>query len=145
MTSRLAWVDSGAASRRHRIVPQLLKFSLVGASGYVVNLVVYTTAVEFVGAHYELGALAAFLVAVTNNYVLNRYWTFTPTGRSMREEAMRFLSVSVCAFSLNAGFLAFLVRGGVAEVPAQLFALVTVAPMSFTLNRAWTFSSRQPT
>jgi putative flippase GtrA len=143
MTSRLAWVDSGAATRRDRLASQLLKFSLVGASGYIANLLVFTITVEFVGVHYELGALAAFVVAVTNNYFLNRHWTFTPTGRSLREEATRFFIVSVSAFLLNAGLLALLVEGGVAEVTAQIFALVVVAPVSFTLNRIWTFSSSQ--
>jgi putative flippase GtrA len=144
MTSLLALVDSGGATRRDRLASQLVKFSLVGASGYVVNLIVYTTAVESVGAHYELGALAAFVVAVSNNYFLNRHWTFTATGRSLREEATRFFIVSVFAFLLNAGLLALFVDGGLAEIPAQVFALVVVAPVSFTLNRIWTFSASHP-
>jgi putative flippase GtrA len=143
MTTRPTWLEGGAATRRDRFASQLLRFSLVGASGYIVNLIVYTTAVESVGAHYELGALAAFLVAVTNNYFLNRQWTFMPTGRSMREEATRFFIVSVSAFLLNAGLLALLVEGGVAEVPAQVCALAVVAPVTFTLNRIWTFSANQ--
>ena len=39
---------------------QLVKFSAVGASGYVVNLAVYTALVHLLDVHYILAAVLAF-------------------------------------------------------------------------------------
>ncbi len=55
---------------------QLLRFALVGASGYLVNLVVFAAAVHGAGFGYKLSATLAFLVAVSNNFLWNRHWTF---------------------------------------------------------------------
>ncbi len=55
---------------------QLLRFGVVGASGYVVNLTVYTLLLRAAGVHYLVAAVGSFLVAVTNNYTWNRLWTF---------------------------------------------------------------------
>ena len=56
-----------AALRRRANWEQLFKFCVVGASGYVVNLVVYTLLLRGAGLHYVLAAIGSFLVAVTMN------------------------------------------------------------------------------
>ena len=43
---------------------QLVRFAAVGASGYVVNLAVFTAAVHFAGIDYKVAAVLAFLVSV---------------------------------------------------------------------------------
>src|SRR5438105_1197303 len=55
---------------------QLVRFSIAGGTGYVINLVVYSALVEALGVHYIPAAMLAFCVAVTNNFLLNRQWTF---------------------------------------------------------------------
>ena len=54
----------------------MAKFCAVGASGYVVNLIVYIALLDGANLHYRLAATGSFLVAVTNNYLWNRLWTF---------------------------------------------------------------------
>jgi hypothetical protein len=55
---------------------QLVRFALVGASGYAVNLAVFSLLVHAAGVNFRLAALCAFLVAVGNNFLWNRRWTF---------------------------------------------------------------------
>ncbi len=55
---------------------QLLRFGAVGASGYVVNLVVFTICVHPLTINYRLASVIAFLIAVVNNFWWNRHWTF---------------------------------------------------------------------
>src|SRR5205807_192596 len=55
---------------------QLVRFTCVGASGYAVNLAVFAACVHLLGIDYRLSAGIAFLVAVTNNFLLHRRWTF---------------------------------------------------------------------
>ena len=90
---------------------QLVKFSAVGASGYVVNLAVYTALVHALGVHYILAAVLAFCVAVTNNFLWNRHWTFEATDGHMGFQAARFLTVSVVALGFNLIVLELLVNG----------------------------------
>ena len=47
---------------------QLVKFGVVGASGYVVNLAVYTLLLDQAGLHYVAAATGSFLVAASWNY-----------------------------------------------------------------------------
>ncbi len=65
-----------AALRRPANWIQLLKFCVVGATGYAVNLGVYAALVDGAGLHYLGAAVCSFVVAVTNNYTWNRLWTF---------------------------------------------------------------------
>ena len=61
---------------------QLIRFGCVGASGYAVNLVVFTAAVHGAGFGYVLAAVMAFIVALTNNFFWNRAWTFRAARRA---------------------------------------------------------------
>ena len=59
---------------------QLVRFGLVGASGYVLNLAVYALCVHPLGIDYRVSATIAFLAAVSNNFWWNRHWTFKATA-----------------------------------------------------------------
>ena len=48
---------------------QLVRFSIVGASGYVINLAVYSRSSTAADLHYLPAAVLAFCVAVTNNFL----------------------------------------------------------------------------
>ena len=119
---------------------QLLRFALVGASGYLVNLAVFALAVGPLGLDHRIAATMAFLVAVTNNFVWNRHWTFPMTERRVHHQAGRFLVVSVAGFLVNLGVLEALVVGmDVRELPAQAIAVAIAMPVNFLGNRQWTF------
>jgi len=119
---------------------QLLSFCVVGASGYVVNLAVYS-ALLATGSGFVLGAVGAFAVAVGNNYTLNRVVTFRNQRATVAVQGARYLSVSLCVLAVNLLLLTFLVWGGVGEVWAQATAIVLVTPMSFLGNKFWSFKA----
>ncbi len=119
---------------------QLVRFGLVGASGYVVNLTVFSLLVHAASVNYRLAAVGAFVVAVANNFWWNRHWTFEARGGHAGFQAARFLTVSVGAFVFNLLILEFLVAVlDVAEVPAQAIAIACATPASFLGNKLWTF------
>ena len=129
-----------ALRRPHNWV-QLAKFSTVGATGYVVNLAVYTTLVH-AGLHYNVAALCSFLVAVTNNYTWNRLWTFRGQRGHIAYQGIRFLIVSLCALAANELLLTALVALGVGKIVAQAIAVVLVMPINFVGNKLWSFRRR---
>lgn len=118
---------------------QLVKFSAVGASGYVVNLAVYTVLVRGLGVHYILAAVLAFCVAVMNNFLWNRHWTFAATEGHMGFQAARFFTVSVVALGFNLIVLELLVRADVEKVLAQALAILAATPLNFIGNKLWSF------
>ena len=128
--------------RSHNWV-QLVKFCLVGGSGYVVNLIVFTVAFEAGNLNHLLAATAAFAVAVKNNFWGNRHWTFGARGGHAGFQAARFLAISVGAFLVAAAILELLVTGwGVSEVPAQAISVVAATPLNFVGNKMWSFAAR---
>ena len=119
---------------------ELIRFATVGGSGYAINLASFTFFVHVANLDFRVAATLAFLIAVTNNFVLNRRWTFRVTEGRAHFQALRFLTVSVVAFLLNLAVLEALVTGlGVAEVPAQALAIIAATPLSFLGNKLWTF------
>jgi putative flippase GtrA len=118
---------------------QLAKFCTVGASGYVVNLTVFSALVLGPGVHHLLAATVSFLVAVTNNYTWNRLWTFHGTRGHVAYQGLRFLVVALCALAANLVLLEGLIWLGVPEIPAQATAIVLVMPLNFLGNKLWSF------
>jgi putative flippase GtrA len=127
-----------ALQRRHNWV-QLGKFSAVGASGYAVNLVVYTALLKGAGLHYAVAATCSFVVAVTNNYIWNRLWTFHAQRGHVGWQGLRFLIVALVAYIANLAILTAFVESGVDKVLAQAIAVVLVTPLNFVGNKLWSF------
>jgi dolichol-phosphate mannosyltransferase len=131
------------ALRRRGNWEQLAKFCVVGATGYAVNLVVYTLLLRGLDLHYIVCAIGSFLVAVTNNYTWNRLWTFHGSRGHVVMQGLRFFVVSVLALVANLVVLHLLVQVGVGEVLAQAIAIVLVTPVNFVGNKLWSFRSRR--
>jgi len=133
---------AGRALRRSHNWVQLGKFSVVGASGYAVNLAVYTALLRGAGLHYSLAATCSFAVAVTNNYTWNRLWTFQAQRGHLGWQGLRFLIVALGAYAANLALLTVLIALGVDEVLAQAIAIALVTPLNFIGNKLWSFRSR---
>ena len=118
---------------------QLAKFATVGASGYVVNLAVFS-ALVLSDVHYLVAAVCSFLVAVTNNYLWNRLWTFRARAREPRATRAPGSSPSRRSRSSPTSCVcALLVAAGLEEIPAQAIAIVLVTPWNFAANKLWSF------
>ena len=135
----IAAARAGRALRRPQNWIELLKFSVVGTSGYVVNLAVYVALLDGLGLHYLPAAVCSFVVAVSNNYFWNREWTFRHRRGDVYHQGMRFLLVSLAALGLNLLILRGLVALGAGKIVAQAVAIVLVMPFSFSANKLWSF------
>ena len=145
MEQRDAAVDPGLRARathalrqRHNWT-QLAKFCVVGASGYVVNLAVYAALLDGANLHYLLAATCSFVVAVTNNYLWNRYWTFRHARGHFAFQGLRFFTVALIAYAGNLVILKLLVELGLGKIVAQAIAIVLVTPANFIGNKLWSF------
>ncbi len=131
-----------AGMRKRKNWEQLAKFCVVGVAGYLVNLAVYAFLLDGLDMHYISAAVGSFLVAVTNNYLWNRLWTFRAERGGVAYQGMRFLIVSTVALLANLVVLHLLVTVGLGEVVAQAIAIVLVTPVNFVGNKLWSFGPR---
>lgn len=131
----------GAAARQPANWVQLLKFGLVGGSGYLVNLAVFALLAGSLDLHPALAAVGAFAVAVTNNFLWNRHWTFGRGDGPAHFQAARFFTVSLASLGLNLAVLQLLlVSSTLGELPAQAIAVAVAMPFNFLGNKLWTFA-----
>jgi putative flippase GtrA len=132
-----------ARARRALTHPQnwieLLKFGVVGASGYLINLGVYVALLKGADLHYLPAAACSFVVVVTNNYFWHRHWTFRHRRGHLYYQGMRFLAVSLVALGFNLALLRALVGLGAGKIVGQAVAIILVVPFSFSANKLWSF------
>jgi putative flippase GtrA len=128
-----------------RGVRQFVKFGLVGASGFVVNLVAFTLLQRVVPDHAAAGPYmaiysVAFLSGGVSNYFLNRAWTFRSTGHVGRE-GLSFMTVSV--FALIVGLIVSAAVAPWLGHGHKTWFVATVAGIvvNFFVNKYWTFRS----
>jgi putative flippase GtrA len=128
---------TSAALRRRTNWIQLVKFGIVGASGYVVNLAVFAALLGW-GAH--VAAAISFVVAAANNYWWNRHWTFVHQKAHVGAQGARFFIVSLAAFAVNQLWLVlFIDLLHWRKVASQAIAIMLVTPLNFLGNKLWSF------
>ena len=148
---------------------QFVRFCLVGGSGVIVNLIVFTLVLfvwQLASGHiHSAGGLvnsvhglvvkkdtqglpavaaylanaAGFIVSVMTNYYLNRRWTFRST-KDVSGELPKFFTVSLIAYGGQlAIFWLLREQAQLAPIPSQLMAIVFVMPINFIANKLWSF------
>ncbi len=132
--------------RKRRGVRQFVKFGIVGASGFVVNLVVFTflqhlTPPAEQPARFTLNYSISFLSGGVSNYFLNRIWTFRSTGHVARQ-AVQFLSVS--AIALAVGLVVSKLVTPMLGAGHRTWCLATLSGIvvNFFINKYWTFREK---
>jgi dolichol-phosphate mannosyltransferase len=130
-----------AAARRPASWWELVKFGIVGASGYLINLAVFSILADSLSLHHIVAAIGAFCVALANNFLWNRHWTFESGDGHPGFQAARFLAVSLGALLINLVVLEALVSGtSMGDLAAQAIAVAVAMPFNFLGNKLWTFA-----
>ena len=143
-----------------RELRRFAKFSLVGAIGFVIDTGALNIMVGRFGMSTGplrlLAKTISFLLALTSNFIWNRYWIY-PDSRSkqLRMQAVQFVLVNVVGLALN-----LLIFGGVSSLlipllqelygsrsglllgtnAGQVCAVAVVLFWNFFANRYWTYS-----
>jgi putative flippase GtrA len=127
---------------------QFVKFGIVGASGFLVNFIVFTLLQRVdpqhdLALHYYVLYSISFLSGGVSNYWFNRIWTFRSTGHAVHE-GVKFLTVSVMA--LIVGWIASAIVAPWLGHGHRTWLIATVAGIfvNFFVNKYWTFKSGAP-
>ena len=95
------------------------------------------------GQNPFVGALVAFAVAVSQNYVLNELWTFNPdrSNRLSLRRYLKFVAFSLIALAVNLMLLAVLLANfqfRLAVIP-QAIGILAGTVVNFLTSRLFTF------
>ena len=143
LTSPAESTARGPRALQHRGLRQFVKFGIVGASGFIVNLVIFTVLQKLVPSHasnpqYFIIYSGAFLSGGVSNYLLNRVWTFRSGAHPGREGA-KFMSVSLGALCV-ALFISWLGQPYLGHGHKLWFvSTVGAIVVNFFVNKYWTF------
>jgi putative flippase GtrA len=84
---------------------RFVKFGMVGFFGLIVDFGITWICKEKLKTNKYLANCFGFLFGVTNNYILNRYFTFENHNPNMGHQFISFLLIAGIGFGLNTGFL----------------------------------------
>ena len=125
---------------QRRGIRQFVKFGIVGASGFVVNLIVFTILQRLTALPIWAAFSISFMVGGVSNYFLNRWWTFRSTGHAGKEGA-QFLFVSFLAL-LVGNFTVWLLESKLQfhhHHTVWLLGTLSGMLLNFFANKYWTF------
>jgi putative flippase GtrA len=120
---------------------QLIRFGVVGTSGFIVNTVVFAVLLHVAGLDYKICLPLAYLAGVINNFIWNSRWTFSDKkGSHPAVQAYRFLIVSAFAFGADYGLVVAGVHWtSMEKVVIQIIANILVIPVNFLGQKLWSF------
>ena len=120
-------------------LPQPAKFVLVGAGGFVLNVLGFTLLFDL-GAWYLAASVLAYLASNAAMYVGNRYFTFGLSHAGFLAAYLRYVVVGAVVAGLTAVLLAAFVEGlGIDPRFGQALALSVLVPLSFLLSKRFAF------
>ncbi len=131
--------------KRRPVLFQFGKFITIGLSNSaidfgILNLLIFLTGVEK-GYLYSLFKAVSFMVAVSNSYLWNRFWTFESHETSETgKQFLQFLTISGVGFGINVIVASFIVNviSPMGEISPRLWANIG-AFIAVVISVFWNF------
>src|SRR6266540_683520 len=116
---------------------QPVKFVIVGAGGYLINLGIFAGLYEL-GMPYAPNSVLSYFISNAFMYLGNRYFTFRLGHEGFWGAYLRYVLVGVVVAVLNLAVLAALVEGaGIDPRIALAISLLLITPVAFVLFKRW--------
>ena len=145
---------SGQLTDRQRF----FRFAVVGISGTIVDFTIFNLLSVAVGIPVVLSSIGSFLIAVVNNFIWNRVWTY-PESRNLdlSSQLLKFSIVSVMGLLIRTPLFAFIEKpvislsnsifGDLLPINSQIighnialaFVIIVVLFWNYFINRKWTY------
>lgn len=125
------------------LITKFLMFSIVGASGVVVDFAVTWLFKEKVKIHKYVANSFGFITATVSNYLLNRYWTFyTQEAEAKFNEFSKFFFIALIGLAINNAILYFFHEKLKWNFYlSKLMAIGIVSIWNFSFNYLYTFTN----
>lgn len=128
-------------ANHRKLVERFIKWSVVGTIGAVVDYGILILLHEGFGVDVVISKVISFTMAVINNFILNRTWTFR--GVRHKDPAVQltqFFIVSTGGFFITMAIFTFLVKVvHIQYIISNAIAIIIVLIWNFFANLVWTF------
>lgn len=132
---------------RYLPLDQFIKFCVVGGLGTLLNLFILFTSVEFFDLWYILAAAIAFIIVVTFNFTLNKYWTFKDTKKKKNivvEQYLKYIAIGGIGMGINILVLFILVEFlDLWYIFAEILAIIVATLWNFEGSRYIVFGIKK--
>ncbi len=137
---------------------RFIKFALVGVSGTIVDFSIFNLCLSVFHLPSVVSSVCSFSVAVINNFVWNRLWTYPESReKSLSSQLVKFIIVSVMGLVIRTPLFAAiegpLIRFAGTSLSsitlftpetighnlALAFAIIVVLFWNYFANRLWTY------
>lgn len=124
------------------VARKFVKFGIVGSTGVVIDFAVTWLLKEQLHINAYVANSAGFVCAATNNWLLNRIWTFRSRNPQLIRQYLLFMLISVIGLGLNNLVVWFCSEVvGMNFYLAKLVAVGVVMFWNFAANYKITFSA----
>lgn len=137
---------------------RFFKFLIVGTSGFVVDFLAFNLFRLLVGLSFNISSTLSFILAVINNFTLNRLWTFSDSrskqasgqllqfsivaviGLAIRRTALYFITEPLVDMFVQVNLTERLAPRILGENLSLAVVVLIVMFWNFFANRYWTFN-----
>lgn len=121
---------------------KLMKFGIVGLIGTAVDFGATFILKEKIGLNKYMANTCGFTLAVVNNYILNKYWTFNNTYGNTLIQFLTFSAVSILGLLINLSIIyIFNTNKKYPFYVTKVIGVAVVALWNFSMNLFLTFHS----
>ncbi len=120
---------------------QISKFVIVGGLGALINVSILFILTDIFNVFYLISEIIAFIISASQNYVLNKIWTFKEKLKnSVIKKYFKYLLISMISLLFNISVLYMLVEFfGFWYIYAEIVAIIFSSLINFLGNKIWTF------
>jgi putative flippase GtrA len=136
------------AKRNRKEAKRFVKFMFVGTLGSVVDFAALNILTHVLGLPVTVGGIISFVLAVTHNFLWNRYWTYPESRRyPPLPQYVQFFIINATALLIRVPILAvvpgpltgILVSNGMAPATAEVLANNLALALAIGVAMFWNF------
>jgi dolichol-phosphate mannosyltransferase len=128
--------------KQNLLHPRIIKFSVVGGVGVLVNMGILYLLTELFHIKYFLSSIFAIELSIISNFLLNDFWTWRERIKKKfyRRLIQYHITAGITAFLANWLLLIFLTEViGIYYMISNLIGIGVGMLSNFILNDLWTF------
>jgi putative flippase GtrA len=123
----------------HKLKIEVTKFTIVGASNFILTFIVFTLMLKAFSINYMLSLSAAWFVGMLFSYVLNFAWVFKPEQKiQFKVRFFRFFFASACSIGLNMLVLIYIVESSDFDpFYVQMMLMPLIVVFNYSTAKYW--------
>lgn len=129
-------------SQRLNFYKKFIKFSLVGVTGLIIDIAIMMALVEIWYWSPLTASTASFVVAVINNFIWNKHWTYRDQSQKYFQQFLKFTTIALVGLVINFVMMSWLLSLGIYYVLCRLIAVSVIVLWNFFINSLWTFRKK---